>query len=321
MSNQDHPLPTEILLVLGELLDKKSLYTCLQVNRHWQLTLYPAAWTTITKQQWCDPTFPIQASTKLCAPFNTKDEETTAEKLLYCLQKIRSLEWHDNQAPRRPQTWRNTVQNPLAHNPLLLFPVIAQGMPQLTHLSLILANNTIPASELLPVLTPVNFPKLQSLVLDLPASSWVSSHVRQVYPLLSKLQEADIRDAWYYSTEKSTPEGDWKLTSLTVDCIWAPFMKKCVALESLTIPHKRRVGGEPDSSTRSTLAKVAQVLQTMPGLKTITYEGAGNDVDDVFQIQGPAPNGATTTTVWKMTAGKRQGEMFTLQEVVNLSRG
>ncbi|KAK3818043.1 MAG: hypothetical protein JOS17DRAFT_794458 [Linnemannia elongata] len=320
MSNKDHTLPTEILLVLGELLDKKSLYTCLQVSRHWQLTLYPAAWTTITKKQWCDPTFPIQASTKLFPPFNAKEEETIAEKLLYCLQKIRSLEWSDNEAPRRPRNWRDSVPNPLAYSPLPLLPVLTMGLPQLTHLSLIVGNNTIPSSELLPFLTPANFPKLQSIVLDLPASCWGSSHVKEIYSLLSKLQEVDIRGAWYYTPEKNTNEGDWKLTSLTLECIWAPLLKKCVALESLTMPHTRKAGGEPDRGTRLRLVTVAQTLQTMPGLKKIAYEGAGNDADDVFEIQGPAPNGVTDTAVWKMTAGERDGEMFTLQEVVNLSR-
>lgn len=311
----DDKIITEILLNIGEFLDKPTLNSCLQVCSQWKEALYPSSWVTINKHQWCHSVFPIQQSTKLFAPLNTEDEVTNATKIRYCLQKVRSFEWSDNQAERRPLNWRNTVRALLADIPVPSLQVLQLMIPQLTHLSLITAKKNNSVNDLLPLLTPSNFPKIQSLVLDFPSISEGRVDIRRLYPLQSKLEELDIRGAWYHDPAQPTAE-KWKLKNLTLDWIDSPFLKNCVALESLSFPQMLKVGNGSDYGISPFLTTMLKELQTMPNLNSIIFEGVGNAVDDIFEKQGPVKPGSTAAKVWENTVGEWEGQQFTLWEII-----
>ncbi|KAK3818034.1 MAG: hypothetical protein JOS17DRAFT_794451 [Linnemannia elongata] len=130
-----------------------------------------------------------------------------------------------------------------------------------------------------------------------------------------RLDELDIRGAWYHDLAQPTNE-QWKLKNLTLDWIDSPFLKNCVALESLSIPQMLKVGNGSDYGINPFLMTVLKELQTMPKMNTIIFEGVGNAVDDIFERQGPENPSNTAADVWNNTVGEWEGQQFTLWEIV-----
>ncbi|KAK3822588.1 MAG: hypothetical protein J3R72DRAFT_497183 [Linnemannia gamsii] len=281
---QHRHIPTEIILAFGELLKTPSLLACLQVCRHWNQALYPFVWVKITKRQWCQPSFPISPYTKLFPPFNNDNEKLNTAMIISYLRQTRSFEWSDAPA-NHLFDWRD--HGSLLAQVSLPSLEVFQRMSNLTQLSLIGANQWQIEGGLPSILNPLNLPNLRTLVLDLP-EMWPQQNIVDLYPLISRLEELDIRGFWYHGRlgefpytvvlvdeamnnssfcTARPPKQPWKLKRLKSDQIMVSFLEKCRALESLSIKNPMLVGGGYEYRQN-----LCTTLVRMPALKTITVD-------------------------------------------------
>jgi hypothetical protein len=289
-----HHIPTEIILAFGELLDGPSLYASLQVSRQWYLALHQYAWVSITKKQWFHPTFPINRSTKLFPPFNETVEEMNATKILTCLRLTQSLEWNDIRIPRRPRSVNsNTALLPSTPPPppvtLPDLAILFRLMPHLNHVNLAMARAFagIPEQTLQSVINVKNLRNLRVLHLDLPDLGYTLV-LEKMYPLLSQLEELNLRGRWFWeydvSTRKYPNHAPWSLKRLTVDRVFIMFLGYCPALETISFKHPMSRLGRRMERTRETML---DHLQKMSNLRTITVGRSSDLKEDEFHIQEP----------------------------------
>lgn len=280
-------LPAEIIFSVGEYLDGPSLYACLQVCHQWNHTLHPLAWVSINKRQWYYPSFPIQKETRLLAPFDTKESEANAAKILSCLEHTRSLDWSDTQ-PVPLHGWRcNTL--PLAHISIPSLEIF-RSMTHLVRLSLTVTCDK-PSFDVLPSILSLSnlLLNLHALSLDIPILP-PGLEPERFYPLFSRLEELDIRGELCFRplSRPSFSQGDttvllpsnqvrhpqqqelqpWRVKRLTVQCLNTYFLGKCLSLEHLVVidPFMARDWTRTGPIPRQL---VFTQLQRMPNLRII----------------------------------------------------
>ncbi|KAG0271450.1 hypothetical protein BGZ95_000729 [Linnemannia exigua] len=312
----------EIVLAFGEYLDKPSLLASLQVCRQWNQALYPFTWVILNKQQWCHPSFPIAQSTKLSPPFDTKDEETHAAKCLSCLRQTRSFEWNDASDMDR-EGWREHIHVTYSNYEVSLPSLeVFHLMPNLTRLWLIIAGDGPTCEDLVSMLNPLHLLNLRDLVLDL-LDTWTrpGMNIRQLYPILSRLEEVEIHGVWFYGpgdinqADELLPSRSgepWRIKKLTVDWVHLIFLDKCLALEHLSAVYPFSALVESDWSG-GLQARISRILQ-MSHLTTITFRGSRYGKDE-YRIQGPmGPD-----VVWMKTTLLGLGvPVLSLSEIVDL---
>ncbi|KAK3822584.1 MAG: hypothetical protein J3R72DRAFT_426800 [Linnemannia gamsii] len=243
---QRQSLLPEIVLNIGEYLDKPSLYACLQVSQDWYALLYPFIWIDITKAQVCCPSFPLQLPVHrptlfwfrltMEKPRKTQD----LERLGTYLQLTRSFEWYDD--PVTQSAMRNDT-SPIPTPPAL---EALRMMPNLVRLSLAIAKDCHASEILWPILQPQNLPHLRFLILDL-SSMVLIPNIYQLFPLFSRLEELALPGPCYHAPNlneqaagvppppfNGLEEKPWKLKKLTAEWM-LPFMDKCAALEHLSL--------------------------------------------------------------------------------------
>ncbi|KAK3822590.1 MAG: hypothetical protein J3R72DRAFT_459061 [Linnemannia gamsii] len=283
---QQHHIPTEILLLFGELLDGISLCASLRVCRQWHLSLSRLIWAKFTKQQWQHPSYPINLWTRLVAPFQSKDDEKRANRILAYLQYIRSFEWGDYTHPIYPFSRTRSSR----WGALTPFPDLGlfRCMPNLVRFSLVIALYGPLEYALLSILNRTNFPNLHVLVLDLPARPSTTA-IEKLYDLFSTLEELELRGSWYHGSmsdldqslpsageqEQEQEKKSWMLKRLTVDRVLVPFLPQCSGLEQLSIqPPKKMASGYMSPHQRQCLSRH---IQRMSNLKVITIGGTTHE--------------------------------------------
>ncbi|KAG0271451.1 hypothetical protein BGZ95_000730 [Linnemannia exigua] len=325
-------IPTEILLTLGEQLDGPSLCVSLRVCRQWYYALYPLVWTKITKTNWCHPSFPIYESTILSAPFNNKDEELKATRILLFLRHTRHFEWKDVRVSRRHDNGGHDSDGTrilVNRVPFPTLPPILCWMPNLTQFSLILPHSKPSNALLLSILDPVNLQNLKTLVLDFP-SKYPKMRIERLYPLFSKLEELRIHGPWYcgpnpdsnshVDTEATTVSADalvsnlMNLKRLAVDWVLDSFFKRCLTLEHLTIKYPMIVSAMDESHRRP--HELCVLLRQMPKLETIALRHNTAVNADEFSIR----SSTGPYSPWRRTL--KWGEYFegadlTLEDIVD----
>ena len=214
-------LPTEIILAIVQHLDRPTTLAALRVCREWSIILAPFVWTTITKDDWHHPNFPIKRST-------TEHED---QDLHPCFQYLQSFEWHSNTYLVRPKGSPN-LRPQILPSQIISFLVMA---PNLTSLTLCTDLSDFPPSLIGAMLS------LKSLIrFDLGLYSgykWID--IETIFPLLARLEELCLKGTFYYhekNTRDPLPGGkSWKIKSLTVDPIDFHFARHCPELTHLDI--------------------------------------------------------------------------------------
>ncbi|KAG0275001.1 hypothetical protein BGZ95_009269 [Linnemannia exigua] len=255
------PIPTEIVLVFGELLDGPSLYACLQV--------------TIGRYQWYHPSFPITSWMNFTAPFRNEAEEKMAAHLLSCFRQTQLVDWYDVRSIHHGG-WKGTDFPPLYESELHLSKLmfVLRSMPNLCRLALICTLDHFYHKNALAILTVLNLPRLQYLRLHL-AYNMTPTAIETLYPCFSRLKELSLRGDWYRDVDtqgqKYPTFAPWRLQRLTIDHVQISFLWHCPSLEKMTFKHPIVIWNRREPYRENMLKQ----LLDMRHLKTIVITGVG----------------------------------------------
>ncbi|KAG0380918.1 hypothetical protein BGX24_002994 [Mortierella sp. AD032] len=276
------------------------------------------------------PSFPICESTILSAPFNNKDEELKATKIVLSLRHTRHFEWKDirvSHCLKKGARDPNGTQLLVNQVPFPILPPILCWMPSLTQLSLILPHSKPSDALLLSILDPVNLQNLKTLVLDFP-SKYPKMSIERLYPLFCKLDELRIQGAWYCGPNPDSDSdvdpdavtvlvealdgNSMKLKRLVVDWVLDSFFKKCLNLEHLTIKHPMFVSNRDESPQRQ--RELCTLFRQIPKLRTIILRHKTIVQVDEFSI---GSSGGAHSPWRKMWGGHFGGADWTLESIVD----
>ncbi|KAF9147016.1 hypothetical protein BG015_011411 [Linnemannia schmuckeri] len=232
-------LPPEILLGIGELLEKQSLLACLQVSQDWYYALHLTVWTTISKQHWIHPAFPLRQWTPLpddATPY-TDAQKKRDTKILRCLQQTYSLTFHDNKSLRSTGI-HIRLPTQIAMSQL---HAVVQRTSNLVRFSLVMWGRG-PSDYILSLILKLLYemPRLEAVEINLERRRLFP--IKRHFPLFAKLKEIRIEGDWYRGVKTVGPAPDkimpWKLQHLTIDCLDMSFFRYCPNLEKLSFNPK-----------------------------------------------------------------------------------
>ncbi|KAF9147015.1 hypothetical protein BG015_011410 [Linnemannia schmuckeri] len=91
-------IPTELLLTIGQYLNKPSALVSLRVSQRWSTALQFFLWFTIFAKHWHHPEFPINQQQQLSTTVSptVTSVSTNSSSLASCLVRVRALTWLSN---------------------------------------------------------------------------------------------------------------------------------------------------------------------------------------------------------------------------------
>lgn len=312
-------IPTEILIAIGNSLDRRSLVTCLQVSRVWHDTLLPLNWSSITVLHWLRPTFFLTTWKPLydvVGPPSTTFTHYNARVHNY-LQHIRSLAWRNNSS--MPMYCHGHKQIQIKQLVLVL-----QRTSNLTHFSLVMVLQGIDDYILSSILYLLqDLEHLSELEIDVPRQG-LAIPIKKHLPLFAQLEELKIRGNWYSGVETLGPVSfesiPWKLRRLAIDRIDMSFFRFCAQLEHLTFRDHlyKHQGSSQNPEIKSV---IVEQLQGLPRLNTVVVDlyfgAAGYAGKTIVRVEG-------SETQWTLSCTDSEKpvnqSIFTLRNVFALSQ-